>query len=142
MKQSGAFFMAKKKYYHITDFINVESILSTGIKPNYKDVESPFMMGSTKVDKHVDYTLRTEVQDVVFICADPVFSIMKMGSYVPLWRLAVIEILLDEELVLSPKFAYEFELLHSGTIGPQFITGYKMFIEFENAPREFGDVQY
>lgn len=129
----GGFFMKTKKYYHITDFMNISSILSTGIHPNYKEVESPFMMGSTKVDKHLDYTLRTDVPDVVFICEDPIFSLEKMGSYIPLWRLMIIELELPEEVVLKPAFAYEFELVHSGTIKPEYIVGHRLYLDYEGS---------
>lgn len=124
--------MSKKRYYHITDICNVESILSTGLQPHYNDAASAFMMGSDHFNKHIDYELRTDVKDVVFICEDPIDSVNKMGSYLPLWSLAVIEIELDESVVLKPKFAYDFELVHSGTITPDKIVGHSFYTTFED----------
>lgn len=123
--------MHTKKYYHITDNTNVQSILKTGIQCNYKSAHSPFMSSSDKFDKHQDYTDRTGVLNVVFICEDPVLALAKMGSYTPIYRLAVIVVELPEEMVLKPSWCYEFELLHSGTIDPKYIVDSLYYTDFE-----------
>ncbi len=124
--------MSKQKYYHMSNINSLESILKNGILANYKDAKSPFMFSSQKVDKHLDYELRTDVKNVVFICSDPVLTLHKMGSYIPLYELVVIEVQLEEDKVIKTPLAYDFELLHSGTIAPEFITGHMLYIEFEN----------